>query len=77
MPRAKEMKWYRERRKNGPCAYCGESKEHLTMDHVIPLSKGGTWRRENIVFCCSKCNLEKGDLSLDEFLVSRFQQQPT
>jgi 5-methylcytosine-specific restriction endonuclease McrA len=32
-----------------------------TLDHVIPLSKGGPNKRENIVLACGKCNRDKGD----------------
>lgn len=42
------------------CAYCGKVLERLEMDHVIPLSKGGTHTKENIVPACRKCNAKKG-----------------
>ena len=42
------------------CQYCG-SKANLTVDHVIPRSKGGTSTWENIVASCAPCNRRKGD----------------
>lgn len=33
----------------------------LTIDHVIPLSKGGTWKDDNLVAACKDCNVKKGD----------------
>lgn len=33
----------------------------LTIDHVIPVSKGGTWMLENLVLCCLGCNQWKGE----------------
>ena len=47
------------------CTYCG-SKRNLTIDHIIPKSKGGqnTWM--NLVTCCSSCNRLKGDRTPDE-----------
>jgi 5-methylcytosine-specific restriction endonuclease McrA len=47
------------------CQYCG-SQSNLTLDHVIPVSKGGgnTW--ENIVCACNKCNQTKGDKLLKQ-----------
>ncbi len=53
------------RRDGHACVYCG-SKKNLTIDHIIPKSKGGdnTWK--NLVTCCSPCNLKKGDKSLEE-----------
>ena len=42
------------------CQYCG-SRSSLTVDHVIPRSKGGPSTWENIVTCCAPCNRRKGD----------------
>lgn len=47
------------------CGYCGV-KENLTIDHIIPSSKGGEDSWENMVTCCSSCNLKKGDRLLKE-----------
>ena len=50
------------------CVYCGDNNHRtLTIDHVIPQSKGGgnTW--DNLVTACKKCNGEKADLSLEEY----------
>jgi 5-methylcytosine-specific restriction endonuclease McrA len=41
------------------CAYCGEHFERLTMDHVIPLSKGGSHTASNVVPACRSCNCRK------------------
>jgi 5-methylcytosine-specific restriction endonuclease McrA len=43
------------------CQYCG-SRSNLTVDHVIPRSKGGLSTWENIVASCAPCNRRKGDL---------------
>jgi 5-methylcytosine-specific restriction endonuclease McrA len=43
------------------CQYCGGERGKLTVDHVIPRSKGGATRWENIVTCCAPCNRRKGD----------------
>jgi 5-methylcytosine-specific restriction endonuclease McrA len=43
------------------CAYCGHTKPHLTVDHVLPKSKGGGTSFENCVACCRPCNTEKGN----------------
>ena len=42
------------------CQYCG-SRANLTVDHVIPRSKGGGSTWENIVAACAPCNRRKGD----------------
>lgn len=45
----------------GRCAYCGERRERLTQDHVIPISKQGGTVAENIVPACRRCNSIKGN----------------
>ena len=42
------------------CQYCG-SDRHLTVDHVVPRSKGGTDTWDNLVTSCAPCNRKKGD----------------
>lgn len=45
------------------CQYCGNrlTLKEVTMDHVLPVSKGGTTKWNNIVSACTKCNSEKGN----------------
>ena len=43
------------------CQYCGASKPGLTVDHVIPRSRGGKSVWENIVASCASCNRRKGN----------------
>ena len=43
------------------CQYCGTSKHSLTVDHVIPRSRGGESVWENIVASCAPCNRKKGN----------------
>lgn len=47
------------------CGYCG-SKKNLTIDHIIPRSRGGgnTW--DNLVTCCGRCNVAKGNRTPEE-----------
>lgn len=52
-------------RDNFQCVYCGAGKE-LTLDHVIPQSKGGENSWENLVTCCSPCNCKKGNKTLKD-----------
>ena len=47
------------------CQYCGTYKD-LTLDHLIPRSKGGKSSWSNLVTACKKCNTEKGDFSLEK-----------
>jgi 5-methylcytosine-specific restriction endonuclease McrA len=51
------------------CAYCGEPLNHntLSMDHVIPLARGGSHEAANIVPACRACNASKGKKLLGEW----------
>jgi 5-methylcytosine-specific restriction endonuclease McrA len=50
-------------RDNWTCQYCG-SRSQLTVDHVVPRSKGGGSTWDNIVASCAPCNRRKGDALL-------------
>lgn len=41
------------------CAYC-DSEDNLTIDHIVPQSKGGLDNTKNVVCCCHSCNQSKG-----------------
>ena len=47
------------------CQYCG-SKKDLTLDHVLPSSRGGKSSWGNLVTACKKCNSYKGDRTPEE-----------
>ncbi len=47
------------------CQYCS-SKSDLTLDHVVPKSRGGVDSWENLVTACNKCNVRKGDRTPEE-----------
>src|SRR3954454_1753926 len=48
------------------CVYCGTTAGRLTLDHVIPRSRGGESVWENVVTACAPCNLRKGNRTLEE-----------
>lgn len=47
------------------CVYCG-AREDLTLDHVLPRSRGGTSTWTNLVTACRPCNSKKGDFTPEE-----------
>jgi 5-methylcytosine-specific restriction endonuclease McrA len=49
------------------CVYC-HSSEKLTLDHIIPKSRGGGHSVENLVTCCASCNSKKGARTPQEWL---------
>lgn len=62
----RDVKYSREnvfQRDGNRCAYCGKKhkRTELTIDHIIPKSKGGRSTWDNTVACCGKCNAIKDD----------------
>lgn len=53
------------KRDNFECVYCGTRRE-LTLDHVIPSSRGGLHSWLNLVTACKRCNTRKGDFTPEE-----------
>lgn len=48
------------------CQYCGLKSSSLTIDHVVPKSRGGRDTWENLVAACHACNTRKGDRTPEE-----------
>jgi len=53
--------WWRNQLAKGECYYCGQTfaKKDLTMDHIVPLSRGGKSSKGNVVVACQPCNSDK------------------
>ena len=62
--KARELRasaWWKRRRAAGICHYCGVrvGAKHLTMDHLVPLVRGGRSTKGNLVPACKECNNRK------------------
>jgi 5-methylcytosine-specific restriction endonuclease McrA len=57
----RKTRWWQQKTSTGTCYYCDEKVgfKDLTMDHIIPLTRGGRSTKDNLVPCCKKCNNEK------------------
>ena len=57
----RKTRWWKEKIGKGECYYCGEKfpSTELTMDHVVPLIRGGKSTKGNIVAACKTCNSQK------------------
>ena len=69
----KKTLWWKSKLEEGICHYCGKkfSKEELTMDHIVPVARGGKSIKGNVVVSCAACNQSKGlstpvDIILDK-----------
>ena len=54
------------RRDDHTCQYCLSKTSDLTLDHVLPRSRGGGTTWENVVACCRRCNAKKRDRTPEE-----------
>ena len=78
--KARELRassWWRQQIGPGLCYYCKNkfSSQELTMDHVIPIARGGKTNKKNCVPCCKECNNKKSyktvaELKMDEVFES-------
>ncbi len=57
----RQTQWWKRRKAKGVCYYCGRkfAPKDLTMDHIVPISRGGKSTKANVVPCCKECNNRK------------------
>jgi 5-methylcytosine-specific restriction protein A len=80
--RLRQSGWWMRKIQNGICYYCHKNvgRANLTMDHVLPLSRGGKSRKGNLVAACKACNNKKKYLlpiEWEEFLESLSERTQT
>ena len=53
--------WWKQKIESGICHYCGRflASDTLTMDHIVPIARGGKSTRGNLVPACKSCNSNK------------------
>jgi 5-methylcytosine-specific restriction enzyme A len=75
----RQSQWWRNRIANGVCAYCHGTfpPDALTMDHVVPLARGGRSIKGNVVPCCQACNATKTYWTPAEILLQQLRAQQT
>jgi 5-methylcytosine-specific restriction endonuclease McrA len=71
----RKTRWWQQKTASGTCYYCGEKVgyRNLSMDHTIPLARGGRSTKDNLVPSCKECNTRKKSLlpvEWDEYLES-------
>jgi 5-methylcytosine-specific restriction protein A len=54
-------RWWKQRLARGVCRYCGRRfpPDQLTMDHIVPVIRGGKTTRGNVAVVCKECNTQK------------------
>jgi len=60
----RKTRWWQQKTASGLCHYCGIKTAHknLTMDHLVPLARGGRSTKNNLVPSCKDCNNKKKNM---------------
>lgn len=60
----RSSQWWKRRCAKGVCYYCGKAvaPKELTMDHIVPVARGGRSTKGNLVAACKICNNKKKQL---------------
>lgn len=75
----RKSQWWKNKISQGICYYCQAKfpPDELTMDHVVPLSRGGRSTKGNLVPCCKACNNKKKYLTPAEIILNKLKQHDT
>jgi 5-methylcytosine-specific restriction protein A len=78
--RAKELRksdWWKQQLAKSVCHYCGKSfpAAELTMDHILPVVRGGKSTKSNCVGCCKECNNAKKYLTPAEIIMRELENK--
>ncbi len=65
----RQSRWWKQKLAEGKCYYCQQkfSPKELTMDHIVPLIRGGKTTKGNVAPVCKNCNNKKNYLFLMEW----------
>ena len=78
--RARELRatrWWKDQLAKGRCHYCGGKfpADQLTMDHIVPVARGGRSVKGNVVPCCKECNSRKKYLTPAEIIMKELEEE--
>jgi len=60
----RKSRWWQQKTSSGKCYFCCRKTlfKNLTMDHLVPLARGGLSTKDNLVPCCKDCNNKKKNM---------------
>lgn len=73
----KKSAWWQNKIREGLCHYCREkfAPNEMTMDHIVPIARGGTSTEGNIVPSCKACNQKKKLMTPAEELLAQLEEE--
>ncbi|MBF0328133.1 MAG: HNH endonuclease [Nitrospirae bacterium] len=74
----RKTSWWKRKCAEGKCRYCNSriSPKDLTMDHIVPIIRGGKTQKNNVVTSCKECNNKKKHmlpLEWEDYINGRLQ----
>jgi len=77
----RSSQWWKRSLNKGVCHYCGRAvpPKDLTMDHIVPIARGGKSTKGNVAAACKECNNAKKQLlpmEWEQYLVRLFPTEP-
>ena len=78
--KARELRgsqWWGQKLAEGLCHFCGKKflPDELTMDHLLPVARGGKSTRGNCVPCCKECNNKKSCFTPAELILQKLRKE--
>lgn len=60
----RKTRWWQQKTASGKCYYCDKkvAYKNITMDHLVPIARGGRSTKDNLVPSCKECNSQKKTL---------------
>lgn len=60
----RKTRWWQQKTSSGRCYYCEKkvAYKNITMDHLVPIARGGRSTKDNLVPSCKECNTQKKTL---------------
>ncbi|MCI5778814.1 MAG: HNH endonuclease [Lentisphaeria bacterium] len=73
----RDTPYFQELFRRGECHYCHGKfpPEELTLDHIVPVARGGRSTRGNLVVCCRACNQRKKFLTPAEIILRELDER--
>ena len=72
----RKSQWWKNLSQNAVCAYCQQQipPSEVTMDHIVPTSRGGFSKKGNLVPACKTCNTHKKDKTAVELILDQLAE---
>tara|TARA_B100001964_G_C14057025_1_gene519657 strand:- start:109 stop:372 length:264 start_codon:yes stop_codon:yes gene_type:complete len=73
----RKSRWWQILITKATCYYCNKTltPKEVTMDHIVPLSRGGRTTKGNVVPSCKECNTKKKDKTASDLMLEKISKE--